>query len=256
MYLGVNKFVFVGKIAILKMSFQNMKKIKANINQQNIDEWSKYDQTEIESFGDEGDLSRQYILTPTIFSVFGKLAGKSILDAGCGTGYLARKLAKVGADVTAVEPSKSMFNYCKDREAKENLGIQYLQQDVSDLDLNKQFDFAVANMVLQDIPRYQDTLSRCISALKPDGTFIFSIWHPLWEFTNYGHSYFENYSVKQNFGHSYHRTIQQYNDAINNAGSKLKRILEPEPIPEAKDIAELDDDFNRPNFMFFIAKKL
>lgn len=46
------------------------------------------------------DLSRHDLLDPIILQILGDVSGKRVLDAGCGDGYLSRKLAKLGALVT------------------------------------------------------------------------------------------------------------------------------------------------------------
>lgn len=92
------------------------------------------------------------MLNPAIFRLLGPIDGKSILDAGCGHGYLCRLLAQRGALATGVEPAGVPFEYARRRERAEPLGVQYLQRDLSRLgETDAAFD-AVANMVLLDIP--------------------------------------------------------------------------------------------------------
>src|SRR5688572_10932535 len=79
----------------------------------------------IEGFGDEGDLTRKYLLNPTIFALLGDVQDQTILDAGCGQGYLSRLLAKQGASITGIEPSDAFYTYALRREQTEQLGIRY-----------------------------------------------------------------------------------------------------------------------------------
>ncbi len=151
-------------------------------NTDTIRAWSAYTRQMIEEFGDEGDVSRRYILNPVLFALFGDIANRTILDAGCGTGYLSRLLAKRGAHVTGVEPATSLFMYAIEREQQEPLGITYLQHDLSTLTISEAaFDIVVANMVLMDIPDYQAAIHNCISALRTGGQFIFSLLHPCFD---------------------------------------------------------------------------
>ena len=63
----------------------------------NAEEWHR-------SYG-ERDPNRGDLLDPLILDLLGEVKGKRILDAGCGDGYLSRKLARLGAKVTGVEIS-------------------------------------------------------------------------------------------------------------------------------------------------------
>lgn len=68
--------------------------------------WGNAPQDAALQHGDEGDFARQHLLNPALFSLLGDVQGKTILDAGCGQGYLCRMLAKRGAIVTGVEPAE------------------------------------------------------------------------------------------------------------------------------------------------------
>ena len=59
--------------------------------------------------GDEGDSTRRLNSDPVLWAFAGDVAGLSVLDAGCGTGYLSRKLADKGALVTGIDFSEKMI---------------------------------------------------------------------------------------------------------------------------------------------------
>lgn len=147
-------------------------------NKSNIDVWSTYSNEEILAFGEEGDISRKELLNPILLELIGDTNQKKILDAGCGTGYLSRMLAKKGAIVTGLEPAESLYKYCSDREKKDQLGIKYIQQDLSEFTSSEEFDVVISNMVLMDISDYEIAFRNCITSLKPGGSFVFSITHP------------------------------------------------------------------------------
>jgi 2-polyprenyl-3-methyl-5-hydroxy-6-metoxy-1,4-benzoquinol methylase len=96
-----------------------------------INAYANVPQHVIEGFGDEGDLTRQYLLNPALFELLGDVRDTPILDAGCGQGYLARLLARRGARVTGLEPSYGFCRYPVQREQTEQIGIQYVQVDLS-----------------------------------------------------------------------------------------------------------------------------
>ena len=206
-------------------------------NQQNIDAWSQFPQSEIEKFGDEGDFGRQHLLNPAIFELLGKVANKSIIDAGCGNGYMARKLAKLGVKVTAIEPADSLFEYAHKREQREPLGIEYIQQDLSTFHRPRIADVVVANMVFMDIPDFQAAMENCIEALKPGGQLIYSIAHPCFEnsteeFRQNGSiaikEYLNEYAIQQTYGFKYHRPLSQYINLTIEYGCTVNKLIEPQ----------------------------
>jgi 2-polyprenyl-3-methyl-5-hydroxy-6-metoxy-1,4-benzoquinol methylase len=202
-----------------------------------IEEWSHMPREIVESFGDEGDFTRKYLLNPVIFDLLGDVTGKTILDAGCGQGYLSRLLARKGAIVTGIEPASLLYDYALQREHAEPLGITYLQEDLSILTpmLNR-FDYVIANMVFMDIPDYLLALRNCIASLKSNGELIFSLLHPCFEESGSEwtkkqyvevRDYFEERVVKQTYGHFVHRPLSAYINSVVQAGCMFQKVIEP-----------------------------
>jgi len=231
-----------------------------------IDSWSKYSIAESEKFGEEGDFSRQFILNETIFDLTGNPKGKKILDAGCGTGYLSRLLAKKGAQVTGVEPAQKPYKYCLKKEKEQNQGIKYLQADLSELsEFKEEFDVVVSNMVFMDIPDYKTAIKNCISSLKKGGLFIFSISHPAFpgsdsEWKELGYvkigDYFDPEPAKQRFGISFDRPISEYVNFVIGSGCSLQKIVEPRlPKPVLEKYPETTRNYFVPQFVIFKFQK-
>ena len=59
--------------------------------------------------GDDGDSNRRLNSDPLLQTFAGDVNGLNVLDAGCGTGYLSRKLHKQGAHVTGIDFSERMI---------------------------------------------------------------------------------------------------------------------------------------------------
>ncbi|GHO45125.1 class I SAM-dependent methyltransferase [Ktedonospora formicarum] len=210
-----------------------------------IQSWSTYSRSMIEALGNEGDFARQHILNPHLFSLLGDLSGKTIMDAGCGHGYLSRLMAQRGARVYAIEPSENLYRYAIEQEQKTPLGITYLQEDLtvmpSRTKLTDGFDALVANMVFMDIPDYEDAIHNCISLLKPGGSLIFSITHPCfeessseWETKGYVavHEYLHEHTHPNLYGYTFHRPLSAYLNLLMRAGCTLQQIIEPGLAPE------------------------
>jgi 2-polyprenyl-3-methyl-5-hydroxy-6-metoxy-1,4-benzoquinol methylase len=207
-------------------------------NAEIIQEYSRIPEHIAENFGDEGDFTRQHLLNPVLFSLLGDVTGKTILDAGCGQGYLSRLLAKRGALITGIEPGTQWYTYAVQREQTEALGITYLQADLSTWPpIRNNFDFVIANMVFMDIPAYLPALHNCVAALKHQGQLIFSILHPCfeesgaeWQHKGYVEirDYFQERAVKQTYGHFIHRPLSTYLNSVIQAGCSIQTVIEPQ----------------------------
>ena len=245
--------------------------MKTISNHDNIQAWSAYSREMIEALGDEGDAARRHILNPVLFALLGDVAGRLVLDAGCGTGYLSRLLAKQGAQVTGIEPATSLFAYALEREQAEPLGIHYIQQDLSaSTPPRPAFDIVVANMVFMDIPDYQPAMQNCIAALNPGGHFIFSLLHPCFDEIEHpdfepGYSkkgyirvdeYLHEFMVQQIVGYYIHRPLSAYLNLVIDAGCTLQKVIEPTLTPQGiAALGEQNRNLHVPNFIVISAQK-
>jgi len=235
-------------------------------NKANIKKWSSVPANIIAEFGDEGDFSRQHILNPTLLGLLGDVKGKHILDAGCGNGYLCRKLVKLGAVMTGIEPADSLFQYAQEKEQAEKLGILYEQEDLCTYsDTSTLYDIVISNMVFMDIPDYESAIINCIKLLKKGGDFIFSVSHPCFEESGADwfkkgfiatREYFEEYDKKQTYGSSFHRPLSKYINLSIQNNCLIKQIIEPQL---SKEIAEKHPDavrdYHVPSFIVIHAIK-
>lgn len=214
---------------------------------------------------DEGDFARHHLLNPTIFALAGEVAGRRVLDAGCGNGYLARMLAKRGALVTGVEPAKRLCALCLERERAEPLGVTYLQRDLADADLEpSSFDLAIANMVLMDIPDYRAAMRTLASATRAGGDLIITLLHPCFEEPGDAwpakhavetRDYFdESVHPQQAFGVMFHRPLSAYVNALLEDGWRLRRMVEPRLAPGVTAKGN-DRDAHVPSFVALYARR-
>ncbi len=207
-------------------------------NKEVIAGWANASQEDAERHGDEGDFARQHLLNPALFALVGKVAGKKILDAGCGQGYLCRILARQGAIVTGVEPAEVWYRYALEQEQRKSLGITYLQEDLSLFTSHKNtFDIVIANMVFMDIPDYETAVHNCIATLKTGGNFIFSILHPCFEesareWNKKGYvevrDYLKDYTIRDGYAGAFHRPLSSYLNLVIEAGCVIQRVVEPQ----------------------------
>jgi 2-polyprenyl-3-methyl-5-hydroxy-6-metoxy-1,4-benzoquinol methylase len=100
----------------------------------------------------EGDPHRIVLLNPALFQLLPKVNGVRVLDAGCGEGYLCRKLAGLGAHVNGVDYSRKLLAIAEER-TDPVLGIRYVHGNCERLEALDagSYDIVVSNMVLQDL---------------------------------------------------------------------------------------------------------
>lgn len=119
---------------------------------------------------------RLYIEEYTYFNLLGDLAGKSILDLGCGEGFYTRKFKQKGAiGIVGIDISEKLIEMARQEEARKPLGIEYIVRDVLELDTIGSFDLVVASYLLNYARSKEELLKMCQSIfanLKPGGRFV------------------------------------------------------------------------------------
>jgi SAM-dependent methyltransferase len=115
--------------------------------------------------------------TKYFLSKHGLKSGLSVLDIGCGLGYMSQYLAEIvenNGHVTAIDNSKNQIKAAKMR-CPEHLKnrIDWLVADIYELEkLNKIFDMVYCRFVLHHIHKPRLALTQISQALKPGGIFI------------------------------------------------------------------------------------
>lgn len=105
------------------------------------------------------------------------LAGRRLLDAGCGTGALAVEAARRGAEVVAVDLSPTLVDLARER-APGNLGAGRVDFRVGDMidDSMGRFDYVVAmdSLIHYDAPDLVDMVSRLAARADEKVVFTFA----------------------------------------------------------------------------------
>lgn len=99
--------------------------------------------------------------------------GLRILDVGCGGGILCEPLARLGADVTGIDPVQENIDVAKDHAEGMGLSITYLPCGVEDLPADLPlFDVVVASEIIEHVVDPQGFLEACAARLKPHGAML------------------------------------------------------------------------------------
>ena len=101
------------------------------------------------------------------------LSDKEVLDFGGGTGLLTLPLAKQAKSVTLVDISEKMLEQARLKAERQEINnIQFLEQDLLEKTLEKEFDLIVVCRVLHHMPDLDVALSLFHQHLKEDGQLL------------------------------------------------------------------------------------
>lgn len=131
--------------------------------------------------GEEGESFKQFVLDPIMLQRAGKLQNKTILDLGCGNGYLAKKILKQNPKkVILMDISEHNIAYAK--EKTNDPRVEFVVADATDpwSFPSQSMDVVYSNMMLNEIENITTPIQESYRVLKPHGLFLCSVTHPAW----------------------------------------------------------------------------
>lgn len=102
-----------------------------------------------------------------------------LLELGCGTGSLCEKMSGLGYDVIGIDNSHEMLSVALDKKFDSGNTIQYLCQDMTEIDMFGTIDVTVSVLDsinhLPDADAVQKAIEKVSLFAFPDGLFIFDM---------------------------------------------------------------------------------
>ncbi|MFI7643173.1 class I SAM-dependent methyltransferase [Nonomuraea sp. NPDC049400] len=228
------------------------------------DQVNNYDSfAEAYSTENENSLANAYYERPAMLALAGDVAGRRILDAGCGSGPLSAALRDCGAVVTGIDSSAAMLALARRRLGGDaDLHVVDLSDPLPFPD--GAFDDVVASLVLHYLEDWGPTLAELRRVLRPGGRLIASVDHPFvaYTFQDPRPDYFATTSYTFDWrlnGQStpmrlWRKPLHAMTDAFTTAGFRLAIISEPQPDPAAREL--FPEGFHNlssnPTFLFFV----
>ena len=144
-----------------------------------IDSWRKNVTPWISAVQDHQIESRKLITDQAIIDSIMELGGSTILDIGCGEGWLARKLSSLGFNffVFGVDVIPELID-----EAKKNSNAEYqvlAYDNISNKTITSKFDIAVCNFSLLGKESVESLFKVIPTLLNNGGHFIIQTPHPI-----------------------------------------------------------------------------
>ncbi|WP_207592565.1 methyltransferase domain-containing protein [Halomontanus rarus] len=215
---------------------------------------------------------KKRVLWPMTRSLLPEVAGKRVLDVGCGDGTYSAWLADQGADVLGIDLSREMISVARENHGED---AEFQRADITDslsgVD-DREFDLVCCQHVFSHLPELDGPLAEFARVLEPGGTVVISTHHPFHDFlvvrereypetseidgmdlepdvdprpddpTYYDTEQFEIYWAgpeSSNPGTYYRRSLNGLLQPLLDAGFELRELVEPD-LRAAVDADDLD----------------
>jgi SAM-dependent methyltransferase len=181
--------------------------------------------------------------------LLGEVAGRQVLEVGCGSAPCARWLTDQGAQVIGLDLSAGMLRHAVDAARETGIWVPLVQADATRLPFaDRSFDLACS--AFGAVPFVADSaavMREVARVLRPGGRWVFAVTHPMrWIFPDdpgeagltVAQSYFDRTPYVEVDGRGqptyveHHRTLGDRVREIVAAGLTLEDLIEPEWPPE------------------------
>ena len=104
------------------------------------------------------------------------LAGKKVLDVGCGGGILAESMAGAGASVSGIDLSEKALKVAKLHLHESGKSVDYQLMSAEDFAVQHsgEFDIVTCMEMLEHVPDPASVVAACAKLVKPGGWVFFS----------------------------------------------------------------------------------
>jgi len=147
----------------------------------NIDprEVAKFDAAAARWWDPSGDFRTLHHINPLrlhYIDAHAGLAGKRVLDVGCGGGILSESLAARGATVTGIDAAESALMVARLHQAESGAHVDYVRAAPEQYaeDHAGEFDVVACMELLEHVPDPAGVVSACARLLRPGGHAFFS----------------------------------------------------------------------------------
>lgn len=191
-----------------------------------------------------GEIATRVLVTnKAIIDAVMEHAPKTVLDVGCGEGWLVRELAANGIDALGIDAIPEFIESANKHKVGHFKVLSY--EKTSSIELKERFDVVVCNFSLLGENSVNNLFQKIPALLNESGVFIVQTIHPI---VSCGNRKYEDgwregswAGFNKNFRSPapwYFRTIETWKALFKNNGFKLSKINEPRN-PETKEPASI-----------------
>jgi 2-polyprenyl-6-hydroxyphenyl methylase/3-demethylubiquinone-9 3-methyltransferase len=142
-------------------------------------ELAKFDALAARFWDPHGDFRPLHLLNPVRLQFIvtrSALAGRRVLDVGCGGGLLTESLARAGAQVSGIDLAPGMIEVARLHAAESGLAIDYRVAPAEQLaqDLPGHFEIVTCMEMLEHVPDPAAMLATLARLLCPGGAMFIS----------------------------------------------------------------------------------
>jgi 2-polyprenyl-3-methyl-5-hydroxy-6-metoxy-1,4-benzoquinol methylase len=123
------------------------------------------------------DLTFSEVFLPYYVRMVSRLAPRSILEVGGGTGHLARALASMTTKYVVLEPSQGMFAVAS--EVLDGTPAQLRQSTIEEFNGAENYDLILSHMCVQVVGNLAVFVNAVAKRLAPQAHFLLSLPHPV-----------------------------------------------------------------------------
>lgn len=98
--------------------------------------------------------------------------GLSLLDIGCGAGLVSEPMARMGFDVSGIDPAEENIAVAQDHAGKGGLAVRYRATTIENLPPGEAHDVVTLLEVVEHVPDIGAIVAEAAKRLKPGGLFI------------------------------------------------------------------------------------
>lgn len=113
-----------------------------------------------------------------VFNMLGDIRGKSLLDAGCGTGIFSKKAVELGAKVLSFDIGENLL-----KETGKKTNSSKVVGSVCDIPCSSEsFDIVISSECIEHTPNPEKAVQELCRVLKNGGTLVITTPNKVWHF--------------------------------------------------------------------------